>query len=241
MPFDMDHALEHPDAAGWALGALDLEDARRFEDHLRSCEECQAVVAEFEVVAEALKHPAPAIEPPADLEAKSVAAVQYAVMAASRPAPVARKASRWWHLHWNGRFLPVISALAGAAVAAVGFLGAQLFQSAPAGVASFALSAMPGQAGSATAVARVIDGGYQIQLDIKQLPKLEPGQFYECVYVGPGGELVSGGTFSTSDGTVNMQSAANPENFRIIQIRREQPGVGVAAAPVILSGTAKLG
>jgi hypothetical protein len=50
--------------------------------------------------------------------------------------------------------------------------------------------------------------------------------------------LVSGGTFSTSNGTVNMQSAANPKEFRIIQIRREQPGIDVQRAPVILTGVA---
>ena len=240
MPFDMEHALEHPDAAGWVLGALDPAEAQSFEDHLQSCAECQTVVAEFEAVAVTLGHPAPAAEPPADLEARTVAAVQYAMLAASHPAPAVNRASRWWHLHWSARFVPAVSVLAGAAVAAAGFLGAQLFQSAPAVAATFALSAQPGQAGSATAVARIVHGGYQIQLSLDQLPALRPGQFFECVYVGAGGELVSGGTFATSHGTVTMQSAANPGDFRVIQIRREQPGLGVASAPVILSGTANL-
>jgi hypothetical protein len=35
-----------------------------------------------------------------------------------------------------------------------------------------------------------------------------------------------------------MQSAANPSQFRIIQIRREQPGVDVQNAPVVLTGVA---
>jgi anti-sigma-K factor RskA len=99
VPFDMDHALRHPDAAGWVLGALDLREARSFDDHLQSCGECRVVVAEFQVVAEALKDPATAAGPPPDLEAKTVAAVQYAVLAASRTPPGKRKASRWWHVH----------------------------------------------------------------------------------------------------------------------------------------------
>jgi len=99
VPFDRDHALRHPDAAGWVLGALDLREARSFDDHLQSCRECQAVVAEFQVVAEALRCPDTAAGPPPDLEAKTVAAVQYAVLAASRPPPGKRKASRWWHVH----------------------------------------------------------------------------------------------------------------------------------------------
>jgi anti-sigma factor RsiW len=96
---EMSHALERPEAAAWVLGSLDPADARCFEDHLRSCEECQAAVAEYAAVAEALKGPVPVAEPPADLGARTVAAVQYAVLAASRPAAAGRKASHWWHLH----------------------------------------------------------------------------------------------------------------------------------------------
>lgn len=104
MPFDLGHDIEHADVAGWVIGALDPEDARSFEHHLRACAVCRVVVGELGIVAGALQHPAaPAAEPPADLEARTVAAVQYAVMAASRSAPVERKASRWWHVHRNGK------------------------------------------------------------------------------------------------------------------------------------------
>jgi anti-sigma-K factor RskA len=99
VPSDVSHALGHPDAAAWVLGALDLDDARSFEDHLRSCVQCQELVAGFEFVAGALALSGPAVEPPADLEAKTVAAVQYALMAGGRPAPAGQKAHRWWHLH----------------------------------------------------------------------------------------------------------------------------------------------
>ena len=46
MPFDMDHALEHPDAAGCVLGALDPDDAASFEEHLGLVFRLQAVVAD---------------------------------------------------------------------------------------------------------------------------------------------------------------------------------------------------
>ena len=88
MPSDAHHALERPEVAGWALGALDPDDLTAFEEHLQSCEQCQAVVAEFEPVVQGLKCAAPAAEPPADLEARTIAAVQYAVMAESQPDPV---------------------------------------------------------------------------------------------------------------------------------------------------------
>jgi hypothetical protein len=252
MVYDARHALEHPEVAGWALGSLDPDDVTAFEQHLRTCEQCRGEVAEFTPVAESLALAAPAVEPPAGLELKVAAAVQYAAMAdsaasavpeppaATTPADVkpgtATKTRRWWHLHWTN---PLLAALAAAAVTAAAFLGGTLFEPAPALAATFTLRPQPGQVGSATAVARSVTGGFQIKIDLEHLPKLGPGQFYECVYLGQaGGELVSAGTFLTSNGPVTMQSAANPIEFRIIQIRREQPGVDVQDAPVVLTGVA---
>jgi hypothetical protein len=99
VPLDRDHALRDPDAAGWALKALNPQEASSFEGHLRSCGDCRAAVAGFEAVAEALRRHGPVSGPPADLEAKTVAAVQFAVLAAGRPPPAEHKASRWWHVH----------------------------------------------------------------------------------------------------------------------------------------------
>jgi hypothetical protein len=85
MPYDVKHALDHAEVAGWVLGVLDPDDTRDFEAHLLGCDQCQAAVAEFEPVAQGLKHAAPAVEPPADLAAKTLAAVQHAILA-GRPA-----------------------------------------------------------------------------------------------------------------------------------------------------------
>jgi anti-sigma factor RsiW len=85
MPYDVRHALDHAEVAGWVLGVLDPDDARDFHTHLLGCDQCQAAVAEFEPVARGLKHAAPAVEPPADLAAKTIAAVQHAILA-GRPA-----------------------------------------------------------------------------------------------------------------------------------------------------------
>ena len=261
MPSNAQHALEHPEVAGWALGALDPDDLTAFGEHLRSCEQCQAVVAEFEPVVQGLKFAAPAAGPPADLEARTIAAVQYAVMAESRPGPApvptvatatpepkpgsASKASRWWHLHWTNPLLSVVTALGAAAVTAAAFIGAQIFQAAaPAVAASFVLRPQPGQTGSATATAYDIHGGYKFQLTAKDLPKLGPGQFFECWYVGPNNrsghpQLITGGTFSTSNGTFTMWTAADPGTFRVMQVTEEQAGAGSQQGKVILRGTAQ--
>jgi Putative zinc-finger len=81
MPYDAQHALEHPEAAGWALGALDPGDAAAFEEHLQSCQQCQEQAAEFVPVARSLTLAAPADIPPPDLLNKTLAAVRDAALA----------------------------------------------------------------------------------------------------------------------------------------------------------------
>ncbi len=78
MPYDAQHALEHPETAGWALGALDPDDAAAFEEHLQSCQQCQEQTAEFAPVARSLTLAAPADIPPPDLLGRTVAAVRHA-------------------------------------------------------------------------------------------------------------------------------------------------------------------
>jgi anti-sigma factor RsiW len=82
-PFDIHPVLGHPEVAAWALGALDQPDAEAFREHLASCSECPAAVAEFESVARALEYQVPDAEPQSELEARTIAAVQYAAMTAS--------------------------------------------------------------------------------------------------------------------------------------------------------------
>lgn len=248
MPYDMNHALEHPEVAGWVLGALDPGDARAFENHLGACDQCQAAVAEFEPVARSFRLAAPAAEPPADLEARTVAAVQHAVLAADRQEKAPGKASRWWHLHWTDRLMPMLTAVAAAAVTAAVFIGVQVFQgAAPAVAATINLHATAGHSGSGVAIAHRTDGGFQIKLTVRGLPALGAGQFYECWYAGPDNrpghpDLITAGTFvvdRTGSETFNMWSAADPGKFSTMQITAEQPGDASQHGKVILSGTAQ--
>lgn len=124
MPREADPELNHAEVAGWVLGILDPGEAAEFEAHLVGCAECQTVVAEFESVAEALNGPiVPAVEPPADLEAKTMASVQYAVFAARQAkegitARAPGRMSRWWHWHQSFRVFSV-AAVCGAAAATI--------------------------------------------------------------------------------------------------------------------------
>ena len=96
MRYDMHPPLGHPEVAGWVLGALDRPDSGAFGEHLRSCSRCQAAVAEFESVATALGRPAPADEPPAELEARVLAAVQRGAPAPSVEATEMPSAQQTW-------------------------------------------------------------------------------------------------------------------------------------------------
>jgi anti-sigma factor ChrR (cupin superfamily) len=90
MRYDVHPPLGHPEIAGWVLGALDRAEAEAFGRHVLSCVQCQAAAAEFEAVAKALDQPVPADDPPAGLEARVMAAVQYAALTPGRPAEAAQ-------------------------------------------------------------------------------------------------------------------------------------------------------
>ena len=259
-PYDTHPALGHPEVAGWVLGALDPPHSQAFAKHLRSCKQCQAEVAEFATVASALEYPVPDDEPPSDLGARTIAAVQCSVATANRPEPAPQsapsKAVRWWHGHWNVRLISVATALAG--VVAGGLLiGLQVFPSSAPAMPAFSssaptiaipLHARPGFTGSGLATPHHTDGGWSIKLTVDHLRPLPPGQFYECWYAGPANrpghpQLITAGTFvvgQSGSGTFNMWSAADPHKFGTMQITVERPGDASQHGQVVLSGSARL-
>jgi anti-sigma-K factor RskA len=62
------------DAGLYALGVLPSSDRSRFEDHLRTCDECTAAVRGFGVVVDALPYSVPLVDPPPALRSRIVAA-----------------------------------------------------------------------------------------------------------------------------------------------------------------------
>jgi anti-sigma factor RsiW len=65
------------DAAGWVLGALDPAEARRFTEHLLTCQACQLTVAELQPAARALLARLP-LQPPEHLAMATLAKVRQA-------------------------------------------------------------------------------------------------------------------------------------------------------------------
>jgi anti-sigma-K factor RskA len=79
--------------AGYALGALDRDDASRFEAHLRRCKACAAEVEAFRDALLVLAHTAEPAEPPAELRGRILAEV--APRAIDRPRRSFRSPFRW--------------------------------------------------------------------------------------------------------------------------------------------------
>ncbi len=76
------------------------------------------------------------------------------------------------------------------------------------------------------------------------LPKLSSGQFFECWYTSPAAgsgqpRPITAGTFSSSDGSFTMWTAADPGTFKVMEITLQQSGTANQPGTVILSGTAQ--
>jgi anti-sigma-K factor RskA len=228
---------EHPDVAGWVLGVLDSDDSARFEEHLRSCQECQQEVAELGPAARLLQTALPAIEvmrtpePPAELAARTLARVRQA----------ARKPT------WRRRSVQLIAVAAAVVIAAVVVITTSLTRPAPALAFSFSLTAPSGGAASADGTAQQTADGWSIRLTAHHLKPLPSGSFYECWYAGPDNSpgqphLIVAGTFtvdSSGDATVQMWSAADPRSFPTMQITVEHPGAATQQGSIVLSGRAR--
>jgi anti-sigma-K factor RskA len=62
--------------AAYALGALEAEEVRALEEHLRTCADCAALVAEWSDTTAALALSAQAVEPPTELRARILESIR---------------------------------------------------------------------------------------------------------------------------------------------------------------------
>ena len=225
--------LGHPEVAGWVLGALDPGEDGRFEEHLRTCSECQAAEAELAPVARLLQKETP----PADLQARTLASVEQAASAGCAAGVTV------WR-RWNVRMLSLAAAVIVAIAVSVTFLVSR-----PAPALAFTIPLHPPSGGTASgqATAHHTTNGWSIQLAVHGLKDLGPGHFYECWYAQPGGRpghpgLITAGTFTvdpSGSATVQMWSAADPRMFPTMQITPERAGDPGQHGQIILTGTAR--
>jgi Anti-sigma-K factor rskA len=169
---------------------------------------------------------------------------------AARPARRQRRAGRY------------AIAAAAAAAAAVGLAAAIAFLPGLAGTTSAEAPVIGGgtigaavlivlhpAAGTASgqATAWHLPGGWSVRLQVRGLGQLAPGQYYACWYAGSGNKsrhpvLISAGTFSvgpSGSADVSMWTAADPRQFRTMEITAESPGDASQHGRVILSGVAR--
>ena len=86
---DRDIELAHPEAFDFAFGNLPRDKRAEFNRHLSGCRYCRSVVDEYSDIGAVIKNLPPHIEPPADLEDRTVAAM-VAVLAEQRARPAIR-------------------------------------------------------------------------------------------------------------------------------------------------------
>jgi hypothetical protein len=89
MPTEREIELAHPDAFDFAFGNLPSAKRAEFNLHLGGCSHCQKVVDEYGDIGRVIKNLPPHVEPPADLEDRTVAAM-VAVLAERRTRPAPR-------------------------------------------------------------------------------------------------------------------------------------------------------
>ena len=98
--------LAHPDAFDFAFGNLPEVKQAEFTRHLGSCPHCQKVLDEYSDIGRIIKNLPPHVEPPADLEDRTVAAMVAALaeQRAStdrRPDAEDRAATRVYPIPWT--------------------------------------------------------------------------------------------------------------------------------------------
>lgn len=112
----MERETVHELTAAYALDALDHEDERAYEEHLRRCPQCRDELIGLQEAASALAYAIPAPEPPADLRARILQQVHEDRGAEVIPFPK----------RWAPRALAVGAAVAASAAIAFGLWAASL-------------------------------------------------------------------------------------------------------------------
>ena len=176
------------------------------------------------------------LEPPADLEERTLARVrQAAEKRAGRTGRWHRASYRW------------AAAAAAVVVVAGGATAITLAESGPAAAFTIPMQARDGSSATGKAVAHHTASGWSISMTVSHLKPLPSGQFYECWYSSPDStrvqpSLITAGTFTVGangNATVQMWSAADPRIFPIMEITAESSGDAAQHGQVILSGHAQ--
>ncbi len=169
-------------------------------EHVGDCADCLREQPGLDDVRAVLDDQSTWVEPPADLEARIVAATAGDELSRAR----AQRASR------RGLRRPAWIAVAACVIGgAIGAGTVKALDTSPSFGQHVALRATPlAPDASATAHVRTTSNGLEIHLDVTGLPTTPAGSYYEAWLKGPTG-LVPIGTFHTGNGQITLWSGVS--------------------------------
>jgi anti-sigma-K factor RskA len=218
----------HELTAAYALDALEADDARAYEAHLRDCERCREELAVLREGADALAWGVESPEPPARLRASIL---DTAAAERGNVVPLVRRPRLYR------------ATAAAAAVAACAAVGLGIWAAVLRHELDRARSARTSAAGAAQILAdrstrRVsltggdgvvaVDPAGRAVLVVRALPSAPAGKTYEAWVIPHGGAPKRAGIFSGGDGTTVLRLGADVERGSVVAATLERSG-GVAA------------
>ena len=220
----------HDYTAAYALDALPRDECARYEEHLATCERCQAELAELSFAAASLAFAAPAPAPPEDLRARIVDAAR-----AERPNVVPLR-SRWT----TGT--AVLAAVAAVAAIGLGIWSVHLSHSLNdersarqrlTNVITTPTAAVVRVTGQSPGTLLVAPNGSGT-LIISQLPEAPKGKIYEA-WVIKNNKPLRAGTFPGGGNTVIIPLDRRVPKGAIVAVTLEpKPGGNAPTGKVLL-------
>jgi anti-sigma-K factor RskA len=210
------------DAAAYALGALEPNEANAFRRHLTECAACREEVAAYEQITGALPSAGDRHEVPRTLRRR----VMREVRATPKPAPARRSPA----VHAPSRFPLAWGGGLAAAVAAV--------------IVAIVLISAGGSGGTRVIQASVGSAQLQIasgrgDLVVHRLPPLPPGRIYEMwVQRGNAAPTPTGTLFGTrANGSANVGVPGSLHGVSAVMVTQERAGGSPVptSAPVIVA------
>lgn len=197
-----EQSTPHTDLGGYVLGVLEPEEIAAFEAHLAECPDCRRDLVELAAMPELLVNAAPPVDVPADLMARTFAAID---AAAALPEPAAPPKAH----HRRRRTVELRKVVAAAAAVVILGAGAAVVREtakpAPGSAQVVELTAPGGGAARALARVRGTATGGVVEMDVEGMAPPPPGSFFELWLVAAEDDSVdrpkriSVGTFNVDE------------------------------------------
>ena len=190
----------------YLLRQLTAEEEHELEHHLEECPRCRDELDRVRQTHNLLRELALS-EPPPELKSRT--------MAQARGETTTRFGVSW------KLWVPAAAALLVATILSIGLLQAIIGDSS-ASVPLAATALAPGASGELRG--EKVGENFQVELEVRGLPKLRKDEYYEMWYAREDGERISCGTFRAQPAgqtTVNLTAPVNAVSYPKIEVTRE--------------------